>query len=687
MSQKSNSGVVEKFVNKSLLHCLGETAGALADTETVSDTKTNGLETSPSSNVAGAGNSSVSSPQGTDLRDPGNGDQGCDGDKEDDEYRDDNDSSGPDMEDSDSSISSGENSSSQQEMEEGEIVGCLFYPQDLEPGEVVDEEGVKGQFYHRHYELEPVQFYHRHYELEPGEVLHEKGVRRQFHHYHRELEPGQVVDEEMSEMRGQSSESSESSEDSSEQYDIEEDNSMDDWMALETSPLPRPRWKVLNALRDRQLGSSARFVYEACGARVFVQRFLRQYVFEGHAGFVNTVHFSQHGTLLASGSNDLKVILWDWLHQRQVLNFHSGLKNNVLQVAFLPNCSDAILAMCGRDGQVRIAHLSALPGTRMTKCLVKHEGASHTLALEPHSPFSFLTSGEDAVVFSIDLRKARPAWKIVVTKEDGQKVGLYTIFVNPSNFYQFAVAGQNQFVRIYDQRKIHENVNNAVLKKFCPHHLINTDYPSYITSLMYSYDGSEVLTSYNDEDIYIFNSYDSDRAEYAKRYKGHRNNATVKCVNFYGPRSEFVMSGSDCEHIFIWEKSSSQIVQFLEADKGGTIKCIDPRPYLPVLASSGLDHDVKIWAPIAGSSTDLTGLKKLVKINKLKQDNFSLHHTSLFDNHMLWFLMSHLTRQITSAVGEVLEMKVEKQISMTLPVLPRQKKTKTKKIHSIRHLN
>ncbi|CAO2623812.1 DDB1- and CUL4-associated factor 8 [Lemmus lemmus] len=435
-----------------------------------------------------------------------------------------------------------------------------------------------------------------------------------------------------SEMLGQSSEPSE---DSSEQYDIEEDSSLDDWMALETTPLPRPRWKVLNALRDRQLGSSARFVYEACGARVFVQRFLRQYNLEGHAGCVNTVHFNQHGTLLASGSHDLKVILWDWLHQRQVLNFHSDLKIKVLKVAFLPNCSDTIVAMCGYDGQVRIAHPFAMPGTQMTKRLVKHEGASHSLALEPASPFSFLTSGKDAVVFSIDLRQECPAWKMVVTKEDGKKVGLFTIFVNPSNFYQFAVGGQDQFVRIYDQRKINKNVNNGVLKTFCPHHLTNSDYPVYITSLMYSYDGSEILTSYNTDDIYIFNSSDSDRAEYVKRYKGHRNIATVKGVYFYGPKSEFVMSGSDCGHIFIWEKSSCQIVQFLEAEKEGIVNCIDSHPYLPVLASSGLDHEVKIWAPMAGSSTNLTGLRKLVKSNKLIQDDFNFHHTSKFYNHML----------------------------------------------------
>lgn len=29
------------------------------------------------------------------------------------------------------------------------------------------------------------------------------------------------------------------------------------------------------------------------------------------------------------------------------------------------------------------------------------------------------------------------------------------------------------FPRIYDQRKIDENENNGVLKKFCPHHLVS----------------------------------------------------------------------------------------------------------------------------------------------------------------------------------------------------------------------
>ncbi|XP_054436994.1 DDB1- and CUL4-associated factor 8-like [Pteronotus mesoamericanus] len=420
--------------------------------------------------------------------------------------------------------------------------------------------------------------------------------------------------------------------------------SLEDWMSSETSALPRPRWNVLTALRDRQLGSSARFVYEACGARVFVQRFCLQYGLEGHRGCVNSVHFNQRGTWLASSSDDLRVIVWDWARQQSVLNFDSGHRNNVFQAKFLPNCGDSMLATCARDGQVRVAELPAIPYSRVTKRVVQHRGASHKLALEPDSPFKFLTSGEDAVVFAIDLRQDSPASKVVVTKENARKVGLYSIFVNPANTYQFAVGGMDEFVRIYDQRKIDESVNNGVLKKFCPHHLANCDGKVNITCLVYSHDGTELLASYTDEDIYLFHTSSCDGAQYVKKYKGHRNNATVKGVNFYGPRSEFVVSGSDGGHIFLWEKSSCQVVQLLEGgDRAGTVNCVEPHPYLPVMATSGLDHDAKIWAPTAKDATQLLDLKDVIKKNKQERDRDWLGHTDVPDSQLLSFLMHHLT--------------------------------------------
>ncbi|XP_010006896.1 PREDICTED: DDB1- and CUL4-associated factor 8 [Chaetura pelagica] len=320
--------------------------------------------------------------------------------------------------------------------------------------------------------------------------------------------------------------------------------------------------------------------------------------------------------------DDLKVVVWDWVRRQPVLEFESGHKSNVFQAKFLPNSGDSTLAMCARDGQVRVAELSATQCCKNTKRVAQHKGASHKLALEPDSPCTFLSAGEDAVVFTIDLRQDRPASKLVVTKEKEKKVGLYTIYVNPANTYQFAVGGRDQFVRIYDQRKIDENENNGVLKKFCPHHLVNSESKANITGLVYSHDGSELLASYNDEDIYLFNSSHSDGAEYIKRYKGHRNNATGE--------------GQLCPLL----RGLGALPRSLPL-----VNCLEPHPHLPVLATSGLDHDVKIWAPTAENPTELLGLKELIKKNKLERDEDSLHHTDMFDSHMLWFLMHHLRQR------------------------------------------
>ncbi|XP_012304333.1 DDB1- and CUL4-associated factor 8-like protein 2 [Aotus nancymaae] len=424
----------------------------------------------------------------------------------------------------------------------------------------------------------------------------------------------------------------------------EEDRVLEEWISSETSALPRPHWQVVTALHQRQLGSSTRFVYEACGARAFVQRFRLQYRLEGRMGCVNTVHFNQCGTRLASSGDDLRVTVWDWVRQQPVLDFESGHKNSVLQAKFLPNCADSTLVTCARDGQVRVAELINASYFESTKRVAQHARAAYKLSLEPDSPWKFLTSGEDAVVFTIDLRQGRPASKVVVTREKGKRVGLYAISVNPANTYQFAVAGQDQFVRIYDQRRIDEKENNGVLKKFSPHHLVDGDVSTSITSIVYSHDGTELLASYSDEDIYLFNSCHSDGAQYVKRFKGHRNNNTIKDVKFYGPRSEFVVSGSDCGHIFFWEKSSCQIIQLLKGDTESTINCLEPHPHLPMLVTSGLDHDVKIWTPTAEAATELTELKDVVKKNKWERDQDSLYHTSMFDQYMFCLIMRHLSQ-------------------------------------------
>ncbi|XP_054643985.1 DDB1- and CUL4-associated factor 6 isoform X1 [Dunckerocampus dactyliophorus] len=82
-------------------------------------------------------------------------------------------------------------------------------------------------------------------------------------------------------------------------------------------------------------------------------------------------------------------------------------------------------------------------------------------------------------------------------------------------------------------------------------------------------------------------------------YKGHRNSRTmIKESCFWG--NNFVMSGSDCGHIFIWDRHTAEHLMLLEADNH-VVNCLQPHPYDPILASSGIDYDIKIWSPLESS--------------------------------------------------------------------------------------
>lgn len=60
--------------------------------------------------------------------------------------------------------------------------------------------------------------------------------------------------------------------------------------------------------------------------------------------------------------------------------FPVSLFSSYTQAKFLPNSGDSTLAMCARDGQVRVAELSATQCCRNTKRVAQHKGASHKVS-------------------------------------------------------------------------------------------------------------------------------------------------------------------------------------------------------------------------------------------------------------------------------------------------------------------
>ncbi|XP_055888331.1 DDB1- and CUL4-associated factor 6-like [Biomphalaria glabrata] len=100
------------------------------------------------------------------------------------------------------------------------------------------------------------------------------------------------------------------------------------------------------------------------------------------------------------------------------------------------------------------------------------------------------------------------------------------------------------------------------------------------------------------------------------KYSGHRNCRTmIKEANFYGDR--YVISGSDCGRLLVWERESGRMVMYLDADRH-VVNCVQPNLYLPVIASSGIDYDIKIWSPLEEDAQfDLNKAEMIIRRNEL----------------------------------------------------------------------
>lgn len=53
---------------------------------------------------------------------------------------------------------------------------------------------------------------------------------------------------------------------------------------------------------------------------------------------------------------------------------------------------------------------------------------------------------------------------------------------------------------------------------------------------------------------------------HTRLYRGHCNVKTIKDANFFGLNDDYVVSGSDSGHVFIWDKKTSELVNILEGD-------------------------------------------------------------------------------------------------------------------------
>ncbi|XP_078037478.1 DDB1- and CUL4-associated factor 8 isoform X2 [Augochlora pura] len=355
---------------------------------------------------------------------------------------------------------------------------------------------------------------------------------------------------------------------------------------------PKHKWFVIPELTSRERGFNPLFHRNCYGSLHVAQRLKLMHRLDEHQGCVNGLNFNQKGNLLASCSDDLTVMIWDWAVGKKRDVFDTGHTRNVFQAKWLPFDVEFLMT-CACDGQVRLLDMNH----GASRNVATHSAPAHKLAIHPDTPHVVLSVGEDAKVLSIDIRDSK-ATELTVVRDGIYNVRLYSVQSHPMNSNEFCVGGAASEVRIYDRRKA-----STPLHKLCPAHLIENYENMLVTCAVYNYNGTEILASYSNEMIYLFDAVSPKLGDFVHSYDGHTNIITVKGVSFFGPKSEFIISGSDCRDIFVWEKETEVIINSMRGNKRGVTNCLESHPHIPVLATSGIRHDVKIWAPFNDHTT------------------------------------------------------------------------------------
>ena len=242
---------------------------------------------------------------------------------------------------------------------------------------------------------------------------------------------------------------------------------------------------------------------------------------EGHTGCVNCIQWDSNGRLLASGSDDKTVIVWDGLVGKKLARVETPHEGNIFSVVWMPGGDDQLLGTGA--GDCRVCILNVETGTT-TRSIVGHSGRVKRLTTAPDNPGVVWSGGEDGVVRQWDLRER---WSgdsanvlINLTQQAGRGAEVKCVTICPGRSELIAVGANDPFVRVFDRRMITcsrldpastPSSDSGAVAYFVPGHLPGVEAafhrrlrPLTSTYITYNKDGTELLCNLTLEQIYLY---------------------------------------------------------------------------------------------------------------------------------------------------------------------------------------
>ncbi|CAF1787323.1 protein ALTERED SEED GERMINATION 2 [Brassica napus] len=271
-----------------------------------------------------------------------------------------------------------------------------------------------------------------------------------------------------------------------------------------------------------------------------VRRLSQEQELEGHQGCVNAISWNSTGSLLVSGSDDLRVNIWDYSSRKLVHSVETGHTANIFCTKFVPETSDELVVSGAGDAEVRLFNLAGLRGradddnaltpSAMYQC---HTRRVKKLAVEPGNPNVVWSASEDGTLRQHDFREStscppagsahqdcrsvlldlRSGAKRALADPPKQTLSLKSCDISATRPHLLLVGGSDAFARLYDRRMLPPLTScrkrmppPPCVNYFCPMHLSERGRTNlHLTHVTFSPNGEEVLLSYSGEHVYLMN--------------------------------------------------------------------------------------------------------------------------------------------------------------------------------------
>ncbi len=384
-------------------------------------------------------------------------------------------------------------------------------------------------------------------------------------------------------------------------------------------------------------------------------------ILHGHTANVRSVVFSPDGSILASGSKDKTIRLWDTVTHQPLGNPLQGHTDRVTQIAFSPD--GKILASSSRDNTIRLWDVESRQA--LGDPLVGHTDRVNSLAFSPDGT-TLVSGSHDKSLILWDVNNGQA----IGTPLSAHKGAINSVVFNP-NGKIVASGGRDNSIIVWDVNKrqplgpplrSHTGWINALafspdgrflasgssdsnirlwdVSTAKPQGLPFTGHPTSITSLAFSPDGTMLASGSEDDTIILWNTEFGHQLGWP--LMGHAN--SVLGLSF-SPDGETLASASSDATIVLWDISVGKFF----AGHTSVVRSVDFSPDGSIIASGSSDHSIRLWdskteeiimAPLATGSKNngvsITGHSDEIQSVAFNPAGTALASGSNDDSIILW---------------------------------------------------